>query len=72
MANPSENFVLVEMQFGKPNPAMNALAKQPVNSVVRIVRSYLSMSRAQQDHELLKETNPDKEYHIETVLHIDD
>lgn len=61
MAKANETTVLVELEYGEPE-----------NKVLRIVRSYLSERRAQQDLELLREINPGHAYDIQTIEHIDD
>lgn len=59
MAKANENAVLVEIEHA-------------TGKVLRVVRSYLSERRAQEDLELLSEINRDTLYSIQTVEHIDD
>lgn len=59
MATTTETFVLVEMipiQSGQD----------------KIIRTYLTSNRAEQDKELLEGCNPDKAYKVLAVEHIDD
>lgn len=60
MSSTIENAVLVELEYG-----------EPANKVLRVIRSYLSHRRAQEDLELLRELHPGKAYDIQTVEHID-
>ena len=62
MANSTENVVLVEV----------ITPVQSVTRIARIVRTYISARRAQQDLDLLSELNPGTFYEIQTVEHIDD
>lgn len=60
MSKSMENAVLVELENGELQ-----------NKVLRVIRSYLSHRRAQEDLELLQELHPGKAYDIQTVEHID-
>lgn len=55
-----ENTILVEIEYG-----------EPANKVLRVIRSYLSERRANEDLALLREMNPGKAYDIQTVEFID-
>lgn len=59
MANSIENSLLVELD-------------QPNGKVLRIIRSYMSERRAQQDLELVRELNPGQFFDTLCVEHIDD
>ena len=61
MATPNETFVLVRMDQGE--------TVQPV--IAEVIRTYLSMNRAQEDRDLLAETVNVNAYAILTVSHID-
>ena len=55
-----ENFVLVEVEsLNNPTP-------------IKVIRSYLSKPRADQDCALLEEVNQHTSYVVQTVEHIDD
>ncbi len=66
-----ENFVLVEMTHGRPDPAMNALAPSTKPDIKRVLRVYLSQRRAEEDLALLRETDPTTTYEVLAVEHID-
>lgn len=62
MAKANETTVLVEMAWGEPE-----------HRIMRVVRTYLSHKRAEQDLELLRDLSPKGcIYEIMTVEHIDD
>ena len=66
------NFLLVQMTHGKPHPAANALAPKIEPEIKKVIRSYLSERRAEQDRELLAEDNPSGTYVVLNIHHIDD
>lgn len=51
-----ENFILVELRDGK---------------IERVIRSYLSARRANEDLELLSESKPDATYRVDAVAFVD-
>lgn len=75
MANSNETFVLVEMTVPayKASEVKEMLdgGRMPELFIQRIVRTYLSNSRADEDLELLQEANPQAVYRVFPVLHID-
>ena len=62
-----EYFVLVEMRYGEPHPAMNALAPTPENAIKRVIRVHATLHRANEDLELLQEVNPGAAYAVQPV-----
>jgi hypothetical protein len=76
MAHILELFALAEMtgpyKNFKPHPAMNALAPEPEQpNIKRIIRTYESKPRAEQDMELLSETSGTAYFDIITIPHIE-
>lgn len=68
MAKADQIVVLVEHTHTQPHP----IAGFKGGDMVRIVRTYLSEKRAQEDLSLLLELNPDANFLLHHVDHIDD
>lgn len=70
-----QSYVLVQMTGPanpKLHPAVNALAELPSPPTIkRIIRTYHSDSRAEEDRELLAEMHPECLYAVLTINHID-
>jgi hypothetical protein len=71
-----ENIILVEMDI--PDQSADQVREMlggtrpvPTFHIKRIIRSYLSSRRAQEDMELLQEANPACRYEVRPTQHID-
>lgn len=63
MAKTMETTILVQVEW---------LPTSHGKQVVRLVRTYATEKRAQEDLELLQQSNPDAMYELQTIEHIDD
>lgn len=72
MSKPLENTILVEMRY--PRAPTATFEGEIEASMVRLVRTYVSAQRANQDLELMSEvnTNTGTFFKLVTVGHIDD
>jgi len=65
MATSDTNFLLVEVNAGE---GLNS-CQWPIK---KVIRSYLSERRAEQDRDLLGDANPSSIYVVLNIHHIDD
>lgn len=70
MANSSETFVLVESQRIAGEGDIAGITR-PITVIKRVVRTYLSRGRADEDVMLLRDAMPDRHFDVQTAEHID-